>query len=137
MWGSTYKIHLDRLIVQHKRVIRTIADAGYIDHTTPLFLKLGLLKFEDIYRYHILLKMFHLMQDGNFSVTHPYNTRNRDRPASSFHRLTSTQHAFSFTGPSKWNALPENLRSIVKFKHFKKALKSYFLEKYRLDVSNS
>ena len=131
VWGSTYQTHLDPLVIQHKRVIRTISGAGFRDHTTPLFLKLGLLKFHDICRYHILLKMFHSRREGNFSVQHSVNTRNRDLSAPSFHRLTQTQHAFSYTGPTQWNTLPTNLRNLVKFQHFKKAVKSYLLDQYR------
>ena len=74
------------------------------------------------------------MREGNFAIAHPFNTRNRDLAAPIFHRLTSTQHAFSFTGPNQWNALPSNLRSIVKFHNFKKALRSHFLDQYRSDV---
>ena len=48
VWGTAYPCPLATLITQHKRTIRTIANSGYLDHTNPLFIKLGLLKFQDI-----------------------------------------------------------------------------------------
>ena len=47
IWGGTYPIHLQPLIIQQKRTIRTICNAGYRDHTDPLFKRLNLLKFHD------------------------------------------------------------------------------------------
>ena len=98
-------------------------------HVT-LFLKLGLLKFCDVYKYHLLLRMFKEVKDGNFKVEHGRGTRNCNLAAPTFHRLTLSQHAFSFTGPSHWNALPQYLRNIPKFQPFKRALKSFLLDQY-------
>ena len=37
IWGGTYRTHLQPLIVQHKRAIRTIMQCNRIKHTSPLF----------------------------------------------------------------------------------------------------
>ena len=136
VWGGTYEIHLKPLIIQHKRFIRTMADAAARDHTSPLFLKFGLLKFSDIYRFNLLQRMFKEIQNGNFSVDHSRFTRNRNLAAPTFHRLSLSQHAFSFSGPSHWNALPNYLRIIPKFRNFKRELKSYLLDQYSENNSN-
>ena len=48
VWGSTYVSNLQKLIILQKQIIRIIMGAKPRDHTEPLFLKLGLLKFVDI-----------------------------------------------------------------------------------------
>ena len=45
IWGSTFRTHLDPLIVQQKRIIRIIAGAGYLNHTNDLFHRFKILKF--------------------------------------------------------------------------------------------
>ena len=50
-WGNTNDNHLKPLIIIQKRIIRTIADADYLAHTSPLFKKLNLLKLVDLYNF--------------------------------------------------------------------------------------
>ena len=129
-WGSTYDTYLNPLIIQHKRTIRTLSDASYRDHTNPLFKQLGLLKFLDIYKFHILVYMHKALSKGKYAPRHNLSTRNRDLAVPVFHSLTNTQRAVSFKGPTLWNELPLNLRSIERLNPFKKALKKYFLDQY-------
>ena len=89
IWGGTYLTHLNPLIVQHKRTIRTICDAGFRDHTNPLFLKLGLLKFQDIHRFNLLVYMHKALARGEYALEHTVATRYNDgfraRPADHDH----------------------------------------------------
>ena len=135
VWGSTYQTHLDPLIVQHKKVIRTITNSGYRDHTTPLFSKLNLLKFRDIYKFQVSVKMFKLVKNGHFQTQQARLTRQNDLLLPEFHRLSLTQHAFSYVGPSIWNSLPSDIRNVGKIAIFKRNLKSYLLDQYRLPGS--
>ncbi len=50
IWGSAYKIHLDKLRIQQKKIIRRIHGAEYDAHSEPLFKSLKLLKLDDIYK---------------------------------------------------------------------------------------
>ena len=129
-WGNTSYTHLYKLIILQKRVIRTISDVGYRDHTSPLFYRLELLKFPDIYVFHTLIYMFQEINNDNYSVQHNLNTRNRDRSVPIFQRLTRTQRSVNFAGPTLWNNLPLNLKSIDSLPLFKKKLKTYLLSKY-------
>ena len=133
LWGSTFQTHLNPLIVQHKRTIRTIADANFRDHTDPLFRRLGLLKFADIYLYHILVYMFKAIKRGEYTQTRNLNTRSTGLAQPVFHRLTTTQHAISFTGPTAWNNLPNQMRSIEKIGTFKRTLKAYLISNYHIE----
>ena len=130
VWGGTYQNHLNPLITQHKRIIRTIASAQARDHTTPLFFQLGLLKFGDLYNYYLLIHMYKKINQGEFSVAHSVNTRNRHLATPTFHRLTLTQHSVSFRGPTAWNTLPLQLQQLPTLSKFKKCLKLFFIQKY-------
>ena len=57
VWGSTYVSNLQKLILLQKRIIRMIMGAKPRDHTEPMFVKLGLLKFVDINKYLIAVFM--------------------------------------------------------------------------------
>ena len=128
VWGGTYDSHLKNLIVQQKKIIRVIAGVPAFSHTSHLFHSLGLLKFNDIYKYHVSLHMHKFL--GSFQCRHSLNTRNRNLAVPSFHRLTLTQHAVSFRGPRIWNELPIYIRKIENIHKFKKELKLYFLSSY-------
>ena len=129
-WGSAFDTYLNPLIIQHKRTIRTLSDASYRDHTSPLFKQLGLLKFRDIFKFHLMVHMHKALSNGEYAPVHNRFTRNRDLAVPIFHNLTNTQRAVSFIGPKMWNELPLNLRNIERLNPFKKALKKYLLDQY-------
>ena len=131
IWGSTFQTHLQPLIVQQKRTIRTIMGAGYIDHTDPLFRRLKLLKLQDIYYFHLGTYMFHARSRGEYATQTNINTRGTNNALPSRHRITITQHAVSCTGPKFWTSLPQHIRSINSFARFRKSLKEHLLNKYQ------
>ena len=118
------------MINLQKKIIRLIYKANLTDHTSPMFYSLRLLKFVDIHKFNVLIKMFRLIQEGKFSVSRIINTRNRNSAVPTFHRLTISQHAFSFVGPSLWNRLPDSLREITTERIFRKKLRNYLIEQY-------
>ena len=131
IWGGTYPVHLQPLIVQQKRTIRTIANAGFIDHTEPLFKQLKLLKVQDIYNFQLGTYMYRALGRGEFTAGADTRTRGSIydvRPAR--RRLTTTKHAVSYAAPTFWNTLSDDLRSIGSYRRFKKDLKEYLLDKY-------
>ena len=58
IWSCVSPSTINRIVTLQKKAVRIINKAGYRDHTTPLFKKLGLLKFEDIHRQQILIFMY-------------------------------------------------------------------------------
>ena len=127
-WGGTYNSHLSNLITQQKRIVRAIADAPFLEHTTPIFLRLKLLKFPDVYKFHVALHMYE--NHGKYRRTHNVNTRFRNFSLPSFNRLTICQHAISYQGPTIWNELPNALKEISSKNVFKTHLKLFFLNQY-------
>ena len=57
VWGAAYDSVLQPLFLQQKRTVRTVAGAGYRDHTDPLFRRYGTLKLIDIYKLQLLSHM--------------------------------------------------------------------------------
>ena len=130
IWGGAYDTHLQPLLLQQKRTIRTIASAGFRDHTNPLFKQYQLLKIHDIYNFQLGTYMFKARARGDYTMQTRYSTRRPNNARSTFHRLSSTQHAVSYAGPTFWNSLPPNLKSINSLNAFRKALKQFLLDKY-------
>ena len=129
VWGGTYDCHLSKLIVQQKRIIRAISDAGFRDHTRPLFFELKLLNVKDIYKYFVGIFMF--KNKDYFRVQHDRTTRNLDLAVPSFCRITKCQQSILFTGPHIWNALPTSVQQSSSLPIFKKNLKDHFISSYR------
>ncbi len=100
LWGSAYKIHLDKIKIVQKRVVRSIYDAEYNEYTHTLFTELGLLKLEDIYKYEISKFMYYYLNKTTpltfqlnikyGSNVHSYSTRQAKALRIPRHRLRST-----------------------------------------------
>ena len=131
IWGSAFTTHLNQLIIQQKRTIRTIANVGFRDHTEPLFKRFKLLKLKDIYNFQLGTYMFHARSRGEYPNQTYIHTRSTDDARSARHLYTTTQHAVSFAGPKFWNTLPLWLRSINNYKRFRKSLKVHLLNNYQ------
>ena len=130
IWASTYKTHLQPIIIQQKRIVRIISNAKIDDHCDPLFLNLGLLKFEDVFKIQLLVYMFKYVNNNTLSLIHDRNTRFNNLLRPGFHRLAKTQHAVSFIGPTLWNELPSTIKNVRSIGSFKSKLKEYFLNQY-------
>ena len=82
-WQAAAEIHLNRISRLNKRAIRLVTASSRLEHTSPLFLKCGVLKFNDL-RSLELAKFIHrdLMYENCFvsethSDRHSYPTRGR------------------------------------------------------------
>ena len=117
--------------MQQKRTVRILNDSGFLDHTEPIFKQLKLLKFLDIFKFFTLVEMYKRVGRGMFRVGHSVNTRNKTAAHTSFHRLTTTQQAFSYIGPTLWNNLPIGLRQIPTIASFKCRLREHLIGQYQ------
>ena len=64
VWGNAAEIHLNKVRILQKKIIRIIANAEYCDHSSPLFKELKILKFDDILKMQLACLMFDFDQ-GN------------------------------------------------------------------------
>ncbi len=66
-WGSTCITHFNKLEILQKKIIRTIANVGYLHHSHPLFEHLKLLNLKQLY-FHSLGKFMYAQVNGLYSV---------------------------------------------------------------------
>ena len=142
-WGGCSARNKKRIITIQKRAIRTITKSFHTAHTEPRMKKLGLLKFEDLYKLDISL-LAHDCLYGNA----PKNIRNLAKLAQkTSHNLRNQvskplslnvpnfksragSHSFRQVGPTVWNIVPHEQQSISQKVIFKRAMKKSILENY-------
>ena len=63
-WGNTYSTSLKPLITLQKKAVRIMTFSDFKAHSSPLFLKLGLLKFSDLIYVQNALFMYDFYKDS-------------------------------------------------------------------------
>ena len=141
-WGNTYDTTVKPIGILQKRAIRIMTFADFRDHSNPLFIRLYIMKFNDIVRFQTAIFM-HEFHHGNLpcifnsifhlvNSDHNYSTRlasNKSNYSLPFARTNYGKFNIRFFGIKFWNSLNENLRSFKKAK-FKKTLFSQILNSY-------
>ena len=133
VWGNACATHLDPLIKTQKRLIRIITNAGYRDHTAPLFRQLGVLNLNGIYKYLLstfvyrfrdkdLPKIFDNFCETNSNI-YTYGTRQADDFYIPPWRFDIRKRSPSVQAPLIWNALPLSIKSCETLSNFKLWLK--------------
>ena len=115
VWGSTYVSNLQKLVILQKRIIRMIMGAKPRDHTGPMFLKLGLLKFVDINKYLIAVFMHrnHIARTPDVFIdyfkriqdVHHYATRSCSGLYAMQVKTDLGKTSISYIGPIIWNKI--------------------------------
>ena len=122
VWGNACKTHLKRLVILQKRIVRIITSSPYLEHTDPLFYKLGLLKLSEINKYafaKFMYRWYHrklprVFDNCFMSVRdiHPYNTRSSAKGL-----LYCTCKIRTCVGPTRFKYLcPHIWNDIIKAK---------------------
>jgi len=121
LWGNTYRIHLQKLIIAQKKIIRLIMGANYNANTEPLFKSLGILKLPDIYKLQIikfvtsylshklpptLMNMFTLLNINNPRATRQRVAYRLRMPKT---RTIVATRSINNMGPKVWNTVNSNL----------------------------
>ena len=110
--------NLQRLRVKQKEAIRVICNAGYRDHTKPLFksqkilpldemIKFAKLKFMHNYTHRKLPLSFHETWTSNQNRNPDRQLRNANDLFIPAHHFASVKRFPIFSFPSAWNAEPE------------------------------
>ena len=116
------------------------------DHTNDLFLKLGVLKFEDIIKYKSLLLMYKAYKVSlPISIQQYFTIGNTDlkvvtRQTFKFRirytRTTLKSQCVTVAGPKLWNQHPTKITQSINVSIFKKQIKSHFLQvRFSLSIS--
>ena len=132
IWGGTSQTHLQSLVLILKRIIRSINNAGYLDHTKPLYKANKILNLTDLYKYNSVLNYFksHILHQNQNRLRHNHLTRNRNMQPPDRHRRTIFERSFIYSGPKFYNLLPPRMKTILTLNKFKRELKAYYLSLY-------
>jgi len=91
---------LNKLKLKHKKSTRTICNAGYRDHTAPLFAQLKIFPLSQLIKYSTLTFMHSFAHNMlPFSFCQMWTTTNRDHNPD--HGFRNADPLFNF--PKVWN----------------------------------
>ena len=138
-WGGALKTTLKPIVTLQKKIIKLMTFSDMRDPTTPLFSKLKILKFKDIYNLHLAL-LFHKTYNGktigsnsliNIQNIHNYNTR---LSASinfyqSHNRTNLGQSTYTNAGTKFWRTLPREIKTKT-YPAFKSKVKDILINSY-------
>jgi len=113
--------------------VRIINGASYLEHTSPLFYNIRILKIYDIYKLSVANYMFDHHNEARFQRTHMYFTRNNSELLPSYERLSSTQRSVFFMGSQVWKKLPSSISETRSRNVFGTRVEDYFMNKYTQD----
>ena len=140
VWGNCSQSYIDTILKLQKKAIRICTGSEYRAHSAPLFKKLNILKFHDLFLYNTAIIGFQYYQnllphnisqmfELNNSI-HQYETRNSNL----FHMFkvntTIAKKSVRFNLPAVWNSIPNHIQSHKFLKMFKKSLKKHYLDNY-------
>ena len=133
IWGNSYKVHTNKILLLQKRAIRVISNSHYVSHSLPIFVQLKTLPLPYLVKLNILIFMFKLHRGilpeifNNMFKTnqliHTYPTRNCQNLRKPISHLTIRTHSISFTGVNEWNSISKELKSSTTLTRFKTLFK--------------
>ena len=141
-WGHNN----ERIEKLQKRAVRFITQSKYLAHTDPIFIKLNLLKIQDIFKlnqlklyYKYLIKSLpDYFQNLNFTRQSRYNTRRCDDLTSIKVNHVFATKCISHNIPNLINQLPNEIRDKFhthSFSGFVLYTRKYFIKMYQPQCS--
>ena len=131
-FGGAYDTHLRPLEIAQRKCIRVVGNQSYFSHTNPIFSRLEILKFKDIYKYNLGIYMYkNLDRFSNRRSLHDHETRSGNLYDPIFQRLTLTQRqSLEYQGPNNWNSIPIYIKVAPSLDIFKNRYKEYLISLY-------
>ena len=139
-WGSAAKTHLSKLEIKHKQIVRLMTWSKYNSPSNPIFVKLRLLKIQDVFKLKIAMLIKKIITDDTLvtngiqllSEIHPYSTRSKTKHKFYVPRTRTNlgKTTIQYQGPIIWNEIPDEYRE-KNFTSLKRSLKKYYIEKYK------
>ena len=146
VWRNAHSTHINRIFTLQKRVVRAILYKDIrqsnfsLPSSNPLFIKLNILKFHDIYRLKLIMfayKCLYRILPINFydwflftNRIHNHNTRSNRNNNLFLPRISTTNYglkSIKYNGAKIWNTLHDNIKRTNDYVTFKKLLKEYLL----------
>ena len=140
VWGGAPTTSLLPLLRKQKQIIRAMLFKGNTCPSSPLFLKLNLLKLNEIYKFKLGILMHKQGKHPNIKIpkptpissVHNHNTRLNNNTNYYVSTVNSNlaKTTFKYSGPTIWNTIPTEIKQSSTFK-FKTLYKNYLLTSYR------
>ena len=137
IWGTTASIHLQRLYVLQKKIVRIICGVHPRTHTEPLYKALHVLNVEQIRDYSIALFMYKLtncmlpsMFENMFISTsdvHDYYTRQANLLYVQYASTKRSQRTIKHFGTKLWNSICNVIDIDCAISTYKQRLKDFLL----------
>ena len=136
VWGNTYHSNIVPIYLKQKKVIRIICKSNYLEHTSPLFNRLKMLKFPQIVNYQtgiFMFKAYHSLLPQNLQnyfsldINDRYNTKRKYNLKQRRVRTKKKQLSISIAGVQLWNSLNDTLKTCNSIANFKKMYKGKLL----------
>ena len=139
-WGAASAQDIVKLFKLQKKCIRLLSNSSWLDHTSPLFNRLKILKLCDI-KVLESTKFIHsdIIQNNFFNFTaansiHHHHTRNRSNFLLPQPRTNILRNSVFFNGLKLYNDLPANIKCATSKDSFKYHLKKHLL--YTADINS-
>ena len=121
MWGGAANVHLSRIFLLQKKILRCIFNVGYREHTAPLFMESKIMTIYQLNDYMVCIFMYkyhHSQLPAIFDkmfitndIIYTYSTRQRIMYQVPRCRLESKRNSLCFIGVWYFNTIlsPSNL----------------------------
>ena len=137
VWGNTFDSYLDPLVKLQKRAVRVIVGAKWSSHTDPIFRKLKILKFRQIYlfsiqqfvykfRHRLLPSIFDEFFITNNSV-HSHNTRSQNNFRPHVLPTNIAERTIRVMGVRTQNYFANKLNMECSYLSYKASLRKYLV----------
>ena len=140
IWFCASPKAINKIVTLQKKAIRIINNAGYREHSIPLFKKLGLLKVEALNRQQILIIMDRFSCNSSLIISLitfmkylQYNLILLEiQKVIAFLLLTpiSNKKCIRHSGPRMWNQLPCEIKQAASLPNFNSKFKKILLNEY-------
>ena len=144
IWGGASLFALNRLVCLQKRALRLITCSYFRSPSNPLFIKLGILKLQDIHKYQSLMFLYKFKcnllpicctQYLQLCVNSGQYFLRREATFIRFKFRTLLRQKFiSIAGPDMWDCLPDFVRQSVSIVMFKTRLLDFLSSSYSILV---
>ena len=136
IWGAAANLHLNKIHVLQKKIIRIISGLRPRTHTKPFFDQLKIMTVHQLYSYYVgvfMYKLFHKKLPPIFNMferisnVHNHSTRQIDSFYIQYSSTLRTQRTIKISGPKLWNLIIRSINIHCKISTFKANLKKFIL----------
>ena len=145
IWGCTHKSYLSKLQTLQNKAVKIIGGGKYMDHATPFYSKLKILKIPELYKHEVAKLVFHhyhqrlppLLSNLYIKTNHvsqkctrSSSTANKPTLYIPLYKTTRLQKSIRYQGVKIWNKIPTSIKTKQSFKSFEVSYKNYLLNMY-------